>query len=255
MRGSRPARRGRHRSPARRRRWGRQPPAPCRGRVSWPGRRLRPAVARRPGGTALRGQGRCAGLGDAGRGWHGASVRSLCPRTRRGLTCRAGQPSMSRVRHHAGRWNGNRAMRAPVLPRRERARRPSRGPVRGRVASAGRRPGHLDNTFVVVRPGLVPPRSRPRREAATRSAAANTTAAVGGRHRPDRPRPHPPGDRPRPSPPVQRPRRRGEAARAGPANRFAHPPRRAHRPAWRGVRPGRRLTPRRTGACGTSGWP
>lgn len=124
----------------------------CRGRVGDSG----PAVARRPGGTALRGQGRCAGLGDAGRGWHGASVRSLCPRTRRGLTCRAGQPSMSRVRHHAGRWNGNRAMRAPVLPRRERARRPSRGPVRGRVASAGRRPGHLDNTFVVVRPGLVP---------------------------------------------------------------------------------------------------
>lgn len=46
VRGSRPARRGRHRSPARRRRWGRQPPAPCRGRVSWPGRRRR--AGRRP---------------------------------------------------------------------------------------------------------------------------------------------------------------------------------------------------------------
>lgn len=156
VRGSRPARRGRHRSPARRRRWGRQPPAPCRGRVSWPGRRRRAGrrpPARRDGPARARP---VCWLGRRGARLARGERQKPLPTHPRGLTCRAGPPSMSRVRHHVGRWNGNRAMRAPVLPRRERARRPRRGPVRGRVASAGRRPGHPDNTFVVVRPGLAP---------------------------------------------------------------------------------------------------
>lgn len=255
VRGSRPARRGRHRSPARRRRWGRQPPAPCRGRVSWPGRRRR--AGRRP---PARRDGP-------------ARARPVCWLGRRGARLARGERQKPLPTHPAGPdLPGGSALDVPCPPpcrpvEREQGDEGSRTTApRARTATTSR-PRPRTRRFcwsatwtprqhVRRRPARSgPPRSRPRREAATRSAAANTTAAVGGRHRPDRPRPHSPGDRPRPSPPIQRPRRRGEAARAGPANRFAHPPRRAHRPAWRGVRPGRRLTPRRTGACGTSGWP